>query len=98
MKECITVYSKPGCPYCAKAKSMLTSLNLPFNEIQLNPSIPDYLQKRDALFNHYLHKSYPIILVGKKLIGGYSELVHSYDTLRLHKLCSNIGLQIPFDF
>lgn len=98
MKDSITIYSKPGCPYCIKAKTMLAGLNLKYKEIQLNPNDPDYVQKRDTLFNYYSHRSYPIILVGKNLIGGYSELVHSYDTLRFHKLCSDIGIHVPFDF
>lgn len=94
----IVVYSKPGCPFCQRAKLMLNNLNLPFEEVLLVPEDPDYVEKRDALFNHFNHRSYPIILVGDKLVGGYTELVHSYDTLRLHKLCSKIGLHVPFDF
>lgn len=94
----IVVYSKPGCPYCQKAKTMLKTLCLPYHEVQLHPEDPSYSQKRDNLFGHFKHRSYPIITVGKTFIGGYTELVHSYDTLRLHKLCSDIGLYLPFDF
>lgn len=90
----IIVYSKPGCPYCQSAKTLLHSLHLPFSEIQLNPLDSDYSQKRDTLFKHFKHYSYPIILVGNKLVGGYSELVHSYDTLKLHSLCADIGLRV----
>lgn len=98
MDNQIVIFSKPGCPYCHKAKTFLNTLRLPFKEIALNPSDADYTYKRDRLFNHYNHRSYPIIVINNQLVGGYSELVHSYDTLRLHKLCSQIGLQLPFDF
>lgn len=98
MDNQIVVFSKPGCPYCYKAKVFLNNLDLPFKEISLNPSEDNYTYKRDKLFNYYNHRSYPIIVINNNLLGGYSELVHSYNTLRLHKLCSQIGLHIPFDF
>jgi glutaredoxin len=98
MDNKIVVFTKPGCPYCKDAKSLLSSLRLPFEEITLNPSDPNYEYKRNRLFNYYNHRSYPIIVIDNKLIGGYSELVRAYDTLKLHEMCAKIGLHIPFDF
>jgi glutaredoxin 3 len=98
MDNKIVIFSKPGCPYCAKAKTFLTSFNLPFTEISLNPNENNYEYKRDRLFNHYNHKSYPVIVIDNQLLGGYSELIHAYDTLKLHKLCRDIGLYLPYDF
>ena len=94
----IIVYSKPGCPYCKKAKNALDYLNLPYKQIVLNPDDTDYINRRDALFQYYNHRSYPIIVIGEKLLGGYNELVHAYETLKLHRMCADIGLHIPIDF
>jgi glutaredoxin len=98
MDNRIVVFSKPGCPYCAKAKEFLDSLNLSFTEISLNPNENNYEYKRNRLFNHYNHDSYPIIVIDNQLVGGYSELIQSYHSLKLHKMCHNINLYLPMDF
>ena len=98
MINSILIYSKPECSYCQKAKDFFKQLNLPYQETIMDPSDPKYINKRDNLFNNTGHHSYPIIFIGDHLLGGYTELVHSYDTLSLHEMCSNIGLYIPFDF
>lgn len=98
MDNKIVVFSKPGCPYCAKAKTFLDELNLPFSEVVINPAEANYEYKRDRLFQFYNHRSYPIIVIDNKLLGGYSELIRAYDTLKLHKMCQDIGLYLPYDF
>ena len=98
MDNKIVVFTKPGCPYCANAKEFLDKLYLPYSEITLKPSEPNYEYKRDRLFNHYNHRSYPIIVIDNKLIGGYSELLRAYDTLKLHKMCHDINLPLSYDF
>lgn len=97
MDNKIVVFSKPGCPYCAKAKTFLDKLNLPFSEVVINPAESNYEYKRDRLFEFYNHRSYPIIVIDNKLLGGYSELIRAYDNLKLHKMCHNIGLYLPYD-
>ena len=98
MDNKIVVFTKPGCPYCAKAKTLFNTLRLPFTEISLNPSDSNYESKRNRLFNYYGHRSYPLIVIDNKVLGGYSELVQAYNTLKLHKMCHRIGLNLPFDF
>lgn len=97
MDNKIVVFSKPGCPYCSNAKEFLNKLNLPYSEVSLNPNESNYEYKRDRLFNHYNHRSYPIIVIDNQLLGGYSELIRAYDTLKLHKMCQTIGLYLPYD-
>jgi glutaredoxin len=98
MDNKIVVFTKPGCPYCKNAKEFLDNFNLPFTEITLNPSDIHYEHKRDRLFNYYQHRSYPIIVINNRLVGGYTDLLRAYDTLKLHKICQDIGLYLPFDF
>jgi glutaredoxin len=94
----ITIYSKRGCIYCDKAKDLLTTLNVPFIMDTLVPDDTEYQQKRDALFDKYNHRSFPLILIGDVFLGGFTELQNAYSTLRLHELAARIGIDIPMDF
>lgn len=94
----IVVHSKRGCTYCDKAKDLLTTLNVPFTVNMLEPDEPEYQEKRDALFNQYNHRSFPLIVVGDVFIGGFTELQNAYSTLKLHELTAKIGIEIPMDF
>jgi glutaredoxin len=97
MENKIIVFSRQGCKYCDNAKNFLNELQLPFNEIKLKPSDKNYECKRDQLFHYYKHYSYPVIVINNELVGGYSDLVKAYDTLKLHKMCNKIGLELSFD-
>lgn len=98
MDRKIVIFSKPGCKYCVKTKEFFEELNIRYEEINLNPDHPGYIKKRDDLFRYYNHYSYPIIVIDNVLLGGYTELINSYDTLRLHELCEKINIDIPYDF
>lgn len=98
MENKVIVFSRPGCKYCDNTRVFLNTLDIPFNEIKLNPNDKNYETKRDQLFNYYHHHSYPIIVIDNQLLGGYSDLVNAYDTLKLHDMCSKIGIEVPFDF
>lgn len=93
----ITIYTKRGCPYCENAKTLFKKLRLQYHEIELRTDDPSYEIKKHKLFSYFKHYSYPIILIGDKFIGGYSDLINEYNTLKLHKRCSDIGLYVPFD-
>lgn len=98
MENKIIVFSRPGCKYCDKTRSVLNTLQLPFNEIKLNPGDKNYENKRDQLFQYYHHSSYPIIVINNELVGGYSDLIRARDTLKLHDMCMKIGIKLPVDF
>lgn len=98
MDNKIIVFSKSGCPYCEKTKSFLQKLQLPYTDITLNPNDINYDYKKNKLFNHYNHQTFPIILINNKLIGGYTELINAYNSLKLHKMCHEIGLYLSYDF
>ena len=76
MKNTTIIYPKTGCPFCHKAKSLLNKSKVSYKEIELNPMDINYTEKRDALFKHFSHKSYPIIILDGRFIGGYSELAN----------------------
>tara|TARA_B100001063_G_scaffold239890_1_gene264092 strand:- start:111 stop:368 length:258 start_codon:yes stop_codon:yes gene_type:complete len=67
----ITVYSKPQCPYCDKAKHLLKSLGLQYEEKVVTKDLSiDELFK--ALGKQV--KTIPQIVMDDTHIGGYNEL------------------------
>lgn len=66
----VVVYTKDYCPYCTRAKNLLKSKGVSFEEINLEHK-PDELQ---ALKNRTGWRTVPQIFIDEKLIGGFSEL------------------------
>ena len=66
----VTVYSVVGCPYCARAKSLLTELGVPYVDINLDKR-PDL---RSELAERTGRRTVPQIFFNEKHIGGCDEL------------------------
>lgn len=68
----ITVYTKPNCPYCDRAKNYLTSLDIPYEtvDITVNNTAKNFLKEQG-------HRTVPQIYNGSQLLveGGWSGLV-----------------------
>ncbi|MFN8575382.1 MAG: glutathione peroxidase [Candidatus Sericytochromatia bacterium] len=67
--EYITMFSKKGCPFCHKAKELLKSKNLKFEDIELNSDITTR-----SLMAVSGKNSTPQVFIGGKLIGGSEDL------------------------
>ena len=67
----ITVYSKPNCPYCEKAKYLLKSLGLQYEErvVTKDLSVEELYKVLDKQV-----RTIPQIVIDKNHIGGYNEL------------------------
>jgi glutaredoxin-like protein len=65
----VTVFSRPGCPYCARAKGLLHDAGIEFEELVLNRDYTDRTLRAvvDAT-------SYPQVFVNGEKIGGSVEL------------------------
>ena len=66
----ILVYTTRWCGYCVRAKALLDSKGLPYEEVDLDDD-PGFRQK---LFDLTGGWTVPQILIGDKPIGGYTEL------------------------
>jgi len=66
----ITVYTTRWCAYCVRAKALLTSRGLEFDEISLDDD-PAFRQKLHDLTGGW---TVPQILIDGDPIGGYTEL------------------------
>lgn len=69
--EKIRVYTTNICPFCVQAKRLLKSLDLPFEEISLEGKHEERmrLSRENAGW-----RTVPMIFIGEKFIGGYTEL------------------------
>ncbi|MBW1770660.1 MAG: FAD-dependent oxidoreductase [Deltaproteobacteria bacterium] len=67
----VIIYSREGCPFCAKAKSFLAERDIPFEEIDTQPGSDAWKEIKESAGSGSL----PQILIGDEPIGGYSDLV-----------------------
>jgi glutaredoxin 3 len=67
----ITVYTKPNCPYCVKAKAWLENNNIEYQEINI---VED--TNAITMLKEHGHKTVPQIYLNEKLFveGGYTGL------------------------
>ena len=66
-----TIYTKDGCPYCDKVKSVLNMLNQSYREYELGVDFT-----REEFYNEFGEGStFPRVLYNDTLIGGCSETV-----------------------
>jgi len=68
-QESITVFTKPGCPFCAKAKQSLIDHELQYEEVVLGKDATTVSLR--AISGH---TTVPQVFVGGKHIGGSEEL------------------------
>jgi glutaredoxin 3 len=67
----VAVYTMNYCPYCERAKQLLTQRGVGYREIRVaeeDDAAWDALEKRSGM------KTMPQIFHGERLIGGYTEL------------------------
>ncbi|MGF1706118.1 glutathione peroxidase [Enterovibrio baiacu] len=69
LQESITVFSKPGCPFCAKAKQLLIDNKLQFEEVILGQDATTV-----SLRAVTGRATVPQVFIGGKHIGGSEEL------------------------
>jgi glutaredoxin 3 len=78
----ITVYTTEPCSFCARVKGLLRSRDLEFSEINLSrdPEGRLELAQRTGMM------TFPQVLVGATLLGGFSETLTALESGRLDEL------------
>jgi glutaredoxin 3 len=78
----ITVYTTEPCSFCARVKGLLEAHGAEFAEINLSkdPAGRVELVQRTGMM------SFPQVLVGEKLLGGFSEVQAAADSGELERL------------
>jgi glutaredoxin 3 len=67
----VEVYSTVYCPFCIRAKALLTSKGVEFDEIDVTDD-PEAREKMVALAGG--RRTVPEIFINGRIIGGYDEL------------------------
>ncbi len=67
----VTVYTSNWCPYCRRAKDLLTQKNVLFTEI----NVDDEAQLRQEMIARSKRRTVPQIFVGDKHVGGCDDLI-----------------------
>jgi glutaredoxin 3 len=81
MRE-VTVYTTEPCSFCARVKGLLKAHGVPFAEVNLSKDPVgrvELAQKTGML-------SFPQVVVGEQLIGGFSEVQEAAENGRLKEL------------
>ena len=69
-KAAITLYVTGWCPYCQRAKQLLTQKSLVFDEI----NVDDDAKFREEMMARSGRRTVPQIFIGDKHIGGCDDL------------------------
>lgn len=78
----ITIYTTDPCSFCARVKGLLTARGLEFSEVNLSkdPAGRVELVSRTGMM------SFPQVLIGDELLGGFSETLSALESGRLDEL------------
>ena len=67
----VTVYTSDWCPYCRRAKDLLTQKNVVFSEFNVDDK-PELRQEMIARSNR---RTVPQIFIGDRHVGGCDDLI-----------------------
>lgn len=78
----ITVYTTEPCSFCARVKGLLSAKGLEFSEVNLSkdPAGRVELASRTGMM------TFPQVLVGDQLLGGFAETLSALQDGRLDEL------------
>jgi len=78
----VQIYTSSYCPYCIRAKRLLDSKGVEYDEVNLDKNPEKKLETMQMLN----WRTVPIILIGDELIGGYDQLVSLERSKKLDEL------------
>ena len=78
----VTVYLTGWCPYCSRAKDLLTRKNVVINEI----NVDDEPQFREEMIARSKRRTVPQIFIGEKHVGGCDDLFALEESGELDRL------------
>ena len=82
----IEIYSKEWCPYCSKAKSLLTSKEVGYEEIDVTNDV----EREEEMIQRSQRRTVPQIFIDNESVGGYDDLAQLNATGQLDKM---LGLE-----
>jgi glutaredoxin 3 len=86
-RPAVTLYVSDWCPYCQRAKGLLTQKNIDFSEINVDEDV----KFRDEMIARSNRRTVPQIFLGDKHIGGCDDLYALDDSGELDRLIQGAG-------
>ena len=83
----VTMYVSDWCPYCQRAKSLLTQKQIVFNEV----NVEDDVKFREEMMARSNRRTVPQIFIGDKHVGGCDELYALDRSGELDRLIQGAG-------
>jgi glutaredoxin 3 len=83
----VTLYVSDWCPYCQRAKSLLTEKNVVFSEV----NIEDDAKSREEMMERSSQRTVPQIFIGDKHVGGCDDLFALDRSGELDRLIQGAG-------
>jgi glutaredoxin 3 len=78
----ITVYTTEPCAFCRQAKALLAKRGLPYDEINLERDA----EGRAELAARTGMMTFPQVIIGEEIVGGFTELAAADRSGRLEQL------------
>ncbi|MEW5299557.1 MAG: hypothetical protein WDW38_004403 [Sanguina aurantia] len=89
----VVVYSKTYCPYCTKAKALLTDLKVPFTAFELD-KLGDGDELQSSLQGLTGSRTVPQVFIGGKFLGGCDDTMAANRSGKLATLLKEAGVSI----
>ncbi len=86
-RPAVTLYVSDWCPYCQRAKGLLTQKNIAFSEINVEQDV----KFRNEMIARSNRRTVPQIFLGDKHIGGCEDLIALNDSGELDRLIQGAG-------
>jgi glutaredoxin 3 len=83
----VTLYVSDWCPYCQRAKSLLTRKNVIFSEI----NVEEDEKSREEMIARSNRRTVPQIFIGDKHVGGCDDLMALDQSGELDRLIQGAG-------
>lgn len=81
----IEIYTSATCPYCMKAKKLLSMLNLEYTEYNIDSDFEELQKIIKDRFNLSV-ETVPQIIVNNHYVGGFTDLEAAYKSNSLQAL------------
>lgn len=86
-RPAVTLYVSDWCPYCQRAKGLLTQKSIAFSEINVEEDV----KFRDEMIARSNRRTVPQIFLGDRHIGGCEDLIALNDSGELDRLIQGAG-------
>ncbi len=81
----IEIYTSSLCPYCVKAKKLLQTLKLEYNEHNVDDDFDKMCEELSSKYNKTV-QTVPQIIINGNYVGGYTDLEALYKSGKLKEI------------